>query len=141
MNVTTILLLLLTGLAAGMLSGMVGIGGGLIIVPAMVLIFALDQKTAQGTSLALLMLPLGIMGVMVYHRAGHVRWNYALIMAVTFILGSYFGSVLVNKMPVDTVKKLFAVFMIIIAIKYLFFDKPKGQDKNITASTTKNNSI
>ena len=125
MNATTIIILLLIGVAAGMLSSMVGIGGGLVIVPALVLLLGFDQKMAQGTSLALLMLPLGILGVMVYHKSGNVRWPYALIMASTFIIGSYFGAKLVDKMNTETVKKIFAVFMIIIAIKYLFIDKPK----------------
>jgi uncharacterized membrane protein YfcA len=70
------------------------------------------------------MLPLGILGVMVYHKAGHVRWSYALIMACTFILGSYLGAKFVDRMNTDTVKKIFAVFMIIMGIKYLFIDKP-----------------
>lgn len=125
MNITTIIILLLIGIAAGMLSSMVGIGGGLVIVPALVLLLGFDQKMAQGTSLALLMLPLGILGVMVYNKGGHVRWPYALIMASTFIVGSYLGAKLVDKMETETVKKIFAVFMIVIALKYLFLDKPK----------------
>ena len=124
MTSSTIILLLLTGLLAGMLSSLVGIGGGMVIVPAMVLLMGLDQKTAQGTSLALLLLPLGIGGVFVYYKAGNVRWSYALIMACTFIIGSYLGATFVKNMSTTTVKKVFAVFMIIMAIKYLFFDKP-----------------
>ena len=124
MTTTTILLLLLTGLVAGMLSSLVGIGGGMIIVPAMVLLMGLDQKMAQGTSLALLLLPLGIGGVLVYHKAGNVKWNYALIMACTFIIGSYLGANVVKNLNGAIVKKIFAVFMIIMSIKYLFFDKP-----------------
>lgn len=140
MNVTTILILLLVGLCAGMLSSMVGIGGGLIIVPALVLLLGLDQKLAQGTSLALLMLPLGILGVMVYHKAGHIRWPYALIMASTFIIGSYFGAKLVDSINALTVKRIFAIFMIIVAVKYLFFDKPgPTPGKEIKKEMTGNN--
>ncbi len=117
--------MLLTGLVAGMLSSLVGIGGGMVIVPAMVLLMGLDQKTAQGTSLALLLLPLGIGGVMVYYKGGNVRWNYALIMACTFIIGSYIGANVVKNISSGTVKKIFAVFMIVMSIKYLFFDKEK----------------
>lgn len=125
-NLTTILLLLLTGLVAGTLSSLVGIGGGMVIVPAMVLLMGLDQKTAQGTSLALLLLPLGIAGVLVYNKAGYVRWSYALLMASTFIVGSYLGATFVKFMNTETVKRIFAIFMIVMAVKYLFFDKPKS---------------
>ncbi|WP_276134969.1 sulfite exporter TauE/SafE family protein [Polluticoccus soli] len=130
MSIITIVTLLLIGLAAGMLSSLVGIGGGLVIVPSMVLLLGLNQKMAQGTSLALLMLPLGILAVMVYHKAGNVKWSYALIMAVTFVIGSYFGAKLVQDMNTITVKRIFAVFMIIIGIKYLFFDKPSTPPTN-----------
>jgi uncharacterized protein len=135
MDITSLIVLLLVGLLAGMLSSMVGIGGGIVIVPALVLFLALDQKTAQGTSLALLMLPLGILGVMVYHKAGNVRWSYALIMAATFIIGSYFGAKIVNQLNALMVKRIFAVFMIVIAVKYLFFDKPKPQKTDQTGKT------
>lgn len=138
MTTTTILLLLLTGLLAGLLSSMVGIGGGLIIVPALILLFGLDQKTAQGTSLALLLLPLGIGGVFVYYKAGHVRWSYSLIMACTFVAGSYIGATFIKYMNTEMVKKLFALFMIIMGIKYLFFDKPK-QTSTPKQEQTENN--
>lgn len=128
MSITTVLLLLITGLLAGMLSSLVGVGGGLIIVPALILIMGLDQKTAQGTSLALLMLPLGIGGVYVYNKTGNVRWPHALIMACTFIIGSYLGAIIVKSINTITVKRLFAVFMLIMAIKMLFLDKPKSNN-------------
>ena len=111
-----------------MLSSLVGIGGGMVIVPALVLALGLTQKSAQGTSLALLMLPLGILGVMVYHKAGHVRWQYALIMACTFLIGSFIGAKFVNNISSMTLKRIFAVFMIVMAVKYLFFDKPTAQE-------------
>jgi uncharacterized membrane protein YfcA len=125
MTIGTIITLLLIGLAAGLLSSMVGVGGGLVVVPALVLIFGMDQKMAQGTSLGLLLLPIGILGVMVYNKSGNVKWEYVWLMVITFMIGSYFGGKLVQGMNTVTVKRIFAVFMIIVSIKYLFFDKPK----------------
>lgn len=116
--------LLVLGFIAGVLSSMVGIGGGIVIVPALVFIFGLSQRTAQGTSLAMLLPPIGVLGVIVYHKEGNVRWEYALLLIITFIAGSYFGSKWVQNLNTFTLKKIFAVFMIVMAIKYLFFDKP-----------------
>jgi uncharacterized membrane protein YfcA len=123
MSLTTILLLMLVGILAGMMSSLVGIGGGVIIVPALVLIFGLDQKTAQGTSLLLLSLPVAFAGAFNYYKAGFTDWKIALILALTFVVGGFFGSKLAIGLEVGVVKKIFAVFMIIIAVKYLFFDK------------------
>ncbi|HLO70962.1 MAG TPA: sulfite exporter TauE/SafE family protein [Flavipsychrobacter sp.] len=123
MSLTTVLLLMLIGVIAGMMSSLVGIGGGVIIVPALVLIFGLNQKTAQGTSLLLLSLPVAFAGAYNYYKAGHADWKIALILAVTFVIGGFFGSKIALGLEVSVVKKIFAVFMIIIAVKYLFFDK------------------
>ena len=124
MSIGTIVGLLLIGLAAGILSSMVGIGGGIVVVPALVFLFGLSQKTAQGTSLAMLLPPIGILSVIVYHKAGNIQWNYVWLLVVTFIIGSYVGSKWVQNLNTITVKRVFAIFMIVVAIKYLFFDKP-----------------
>lgn len=123
MSITTILLLMLVGLVAGMLSSMVGIGGGVVIVPALVLVLGMGQKLAQGTSLALMLPPIGVLGVINYYKQGYVDFKIAGVICLTFIIGSYFGSKLVLGLDVVIVKKMFAIFMIIIAVKYLFFDK------------------
>ncbi len=123
MSLTTILLLMLVGLLAGMLSSMVGIGGGVVIVPALVMIFGMSQKMAQGTSLALMLPPIGILAVMNYYKQGYVDFKIAAVICITFIVGSYVGSKLVLGLDTAIVKKIFAVFMIIVALKYLFFDK------------------
>jgi len=123
MSLTTILLLMLVGLLAGMLSSMVGIGGGVVIVPALVMIFGMSQKMAQGTSLALMLPPIGVLAVMNYYKQGYVDFKIAAVVCLTFIVGSYFGSKLVLGLDTAIVKKIFAVFMIIVALKYLFFDK------------------
>lgn len=123
MTTGTILGLLVVGLLAGFLSSMVGIGGGVVIVPALVLIFGLGQKMAQGTSLAMLSLPVALIAAYNYHKSGQVNWKVALILAATFVVGGYIGSKFVLGMETAIVKKIFAVFIMIIAIKYLFFDK------------------
>ena len=123
MDIQTIIILVLTGLAAGMLGGMVGIGGGIIIVPAMVYFLGMSQLAAQGTSLSLLMFPVGVLGVMQYYKAGHVDFRLVAFLALGFLLGSYFGSRFSLSLPQATVKKIFAIFMILIAVKMLFFDK------------------
>ena len=123
MSITTIVLLLLVGLLAGILSSMVGIGGGVVIVPALVLVFGMSQKMAQGTSLALMLPPIGILAVINYHKQGFVDMKVAALICITFIVGGYIGSKLVLGLDTAIVKKIFAVFMIIVAVKYLFFDK------------------
>ena len=125
MDIQTILIIILVGVAAGMLGGLVGVGGGIIIVPALVYIIGMSQKTAQGTSLGLIMLPVGIFGVLQYYKQGHVDFTLVGILAVGFLAGSFFGSKIALSLPQETVKKIFAVLMIIMAIKMLFFDKVK----------------
>jgi uncharacterized membrane protein YfcA len=135
MSGQTILLLILVGIAAGILSGMVGVGGGIIIVPALVLLLGFTQKSAQGTSLGMLMLPVGILGVLQYYKQGHVDIKVILILGLGFILGSLFGSKIALGMSDDKVKKVFAVVLIFIALKMIFFDKPKVEkaNTNVTA--------
>jgi uncharacterized membrane protein YfcA len=119
----TLIYLLLIGLAAGFLGGMVGIGGGVLIVPALVLILGLSQHLAQGISLAMILFPVGILGVINYYKKGYVDFRYAGLIAVGFFVGSYLGSKFSLSLPQDTVKKIFAVVMILLAIKLLFTGK------------------
>ncbi len=128
MEIQTILIIILVGVAAGILSGLVGVGGGIIIVPALVYFIGFSQKTAQGTSLALIMLPVGIFGVLQYYKQGHVDYKIVGILAIGFLAGSFFGSKLALSVSQETLKKVFAVLMIIIAVKMLFFDKPKKEN-------------
>ena len=125
MDIQTILIIILVGIAAGILGGLVGVGGGIIIVPALVYFIGFSQKTAQGTSLALIMLPVGIFGVIQYYKQGHVDYRIVGLLAIGFLVGSFFGSKLALTISQETLKKLFAVLMIVIAIKMLFLDKPK----------------
>ena len=126
MDIQMILILLLIGVAAGMLGGMVGVGGGIIIVPCLVYFLGMSQLNAQGTSLALILLPVGILGVIQYHKQGYVDYKVVLMLALGFVLGSFFGSKISLSLPQETVKKFFAILMILIAIKMLFLDKKKA---------------
>jgi len=119
----TILILLLIGLAAGFLGGLVGIGGGVLIVPALVLLLGLSQHMAQGISLAMILFPVGILGVINYYKNGYVDFKCAGLIALGFFAGSYLGSKFSLSLSQDTVKKIFAVVMILLSIKLLFSGK------------------
>mgnify|MGYP003499074660 CR=1 FL=1 len=123
MTTETIIIIILTGLAAGILGGMVGVGGGIIIVPALVYFLAFSQHQAQGTSLALMIFPVGILGVINYYKKGYVDFRYAGLLAIGFVVGSYLGSKFSLSLPQMTVKKIFAVIMLLVALKMLFLDK------------------
>ncbi len=136
MDIQTILIIIVVGIAAGILGGLVGVGGGLIIVPSLVYFIGFSQKTAQGTSLGLIMLPVGILGVLQYYKQGHVDFRVVGMLAVGFLLGSFFGSKVALSLSQETVKKIFACLMILIAIKMLFFDKAKKTNNAITIERT-----
>lgn len=125
MSITTIVLLVIVGLAAGFLSGLIGIGGGVIIVPALVLFLGFTQKEAQGTSLGILLLPVGVLAVMQYYKQGYINVNYVLIVALAFVVGGFLGSKLALGLSDEKMKKIFAIIMMLIAIKMLFFDRSK----------------
>lgn len=117
-----IITLLLIGLAAGLMSGVLGIGGGIIIIPLLVGILGYTQKEAQGTSLGLLLLPIGILAVMNYYKAGYINVKAVMLMVATFVIGSYLSSKFALNMPDYILKKIFAVFLFLYALK-LFLGK------------------
>lgn len=125
MDTQIILIVILIGVIAGMLSGLVGIGGGLVIVPALVYFLGMSQYSAQGTSLALILLPVGILAVFSYYKEGHIDIKIVGLLAVGFVAGSYFGSKIALSLSEATVKKLFAILMILVAVKMIFFDSKK----------------
>jgi uncharacterized membrane protein YfcA len=102
---------------------MVGIGGGLVIVPALMYLLAFSQHQAQGTSLGLLVLPVAILAVLNYYKNGYVDFRVVGLLAIGFVVGSYFGSKMALSVPQLTLKRIFAIFMILIAMKMLFIDK------------------
>lgn len=124
MDTQTLLILIAVGLAAGFLSGMVGIGGGIIMVPALIYFLGFNQFTAQGTSLALLLFPVGILGVIQYYKMGYVNFNLVILLAIGFVAGSFIGSSISLSLNQETVKKIFALVLLVIAVKMLVFDKP-----------------
>ena len=123
MNGETIALLVVIGFAAGTLSGLVGVGGGIIIVPALVYVLGFSQQQAQGTSLGLLLLPVGILAVLNYYKQGFIDVKVVGIMCATFVVGGWLGSKVAISLPQETIKKIFAVVLILVAIKMLFIDK------------------
>ncbi len=111
---------LLGGLAVGVCAGMIGIGGGLVIVPALVYFFKMEQHTAQGTSLAILLPPSGLFAFIGYYRAGHVDVGLAIMIAIGVLAGGYFGGSWEQQLSGPMLRKLFAVMMGIIAVSTFF---------------------
>jgi len=110
---------MIIGLAAGILSGFAGVGGGVIIIPALIFLLGMTQFEAQGTSLALMIPPIGILAAMNYYKEGYINWRYAAILAIFFFVGGYIGSKMALTIPQNIVKKGFAVFIIVIGVKML----------------------
>ncbi|MEP7372103.1 MAG: sulfite exporter TauE/SafE family protein [Chitinophagaceae bacterium] len=123
MTTELVITLLLIGLAAGILSGLVGVGGGLIVVPALIFFLGYSQHQAQGTSLGLLLLPVGILAVINYYNKGQIDVKVVAVMSIAFVLGGWLGSKLALRLPADTVKKIFAIFLFYSAFKLLKWDK------------------
>jgi uncharacterized membrane protein YfcA len=121
MSVSTIIILLVIGTITGVMAGMLGIGGGLVVIPALVMILGMSQQTAQGTSLAMMLPPIGILAAYNYYKEGHVDVKFAILLALTFIIGSYFGSKLAVRLPQELLKKIFGIFLLLVAIKMLFW--------------------
>lgn len=119
MEINTILILLAVGLFAGFLSGLIGIGGGIVIVPVLVYFLSYNQKMAQGTTLFMFLLPIGILGVFNYYKQGQVDIKSALIMCATFVVGSYFGSKTALAIDTKLVKQIFGAMIVLIGIKML----------------------
>ena len=120
MSIPTIVVLIFIGLAAGLLSGIIGIGGGLIMIPLLIILLGLDQHTAQGTSLAVMLPPIGILAAMNYYKSGNLNWEYALIIATTFIVGGYFGSKIALQLSPQVLRKVFGVIMLVASLKMIF---------------------
>ncbi len=112
----------LIGIAAGILSGMIGVGGGIVIVPALVYLFGMDQHTAQGTSLAVLLPPSGLLAFWRYYQAGHVDLKFAALIIVGVLVGGWFGGGWAQQVSGPALRKTFAVFMVLAGLK-MFFQK------------------
>ncbi len=119
-NMAVIIGLLILGLLAGYFSGLVGIGGGIIIVPALVMIFGFTQHQAQGTTLALMIPPIGILAAISYYQKGFVDVKSAAIICIGFVLGGYLGGKMSLAIPENVLKTIFAFLLIGVGIKMLF---------------------
>ncbi len=117
------LLLLAIGLVAGVLSGMFGIGGGLVIVPALLFVVKLKEFEAVGTSLAALIPPVGLLGAIEYWRNGHVNLKYAALIALGLFLGAYFGARITLGLSPELVRRIYGIFLLVVAGRMLFFPK------------------
>tara|TARA_B100000497_G_scaffold59182_1_gene67373 strand:- start:4742 stop:5116 length:375 start_codon:yes stop_codon:yes gene_type:complete len=122
MEPTIIISLLIIGILAGILSGLIGVGGGVIMIPLLVFVLGYSQHAAQGTSLAVLAIPVTFIAAYNYYAEGYVSWKFALIIAIGFVVGGYFGSKLAISIDQSLLKKIFGVILLIAAIK-MFFGK------------------
>jgi len=123
MTVTTIITLIIIGLMAGILSGLVGVGGGVIMVPLFVLFLGLTQHNAQGLSLAVMLPPVTFFAVYNYHTAGNggnIDWKIALIVSLLFVIGGFIGSKIALQIDQRMLKRVFGVMMLFVAIKLIF---------------------
>ena len=120
MDFNTLLILIAIGLLAGLLSGFIGVGGGIIIVPALVFFVGMSQHGAQGTSLALMLPPIGILAAYNYYRAGEVDITYAVIIGLAFVIGGYLGSKISLKLSPHVVKFTFGLIMLYVSIRMIW---------------------
>jgi uncharacterized protein len=120
MSTSMLLILVAIGILTGFMAGMLGIGGAIIMTPALVFLMGFSQANAQGTSLAVMLPPIGIIAAYNYYKAGHVNIKFALILAVCFLVGSYFGSKLAINLPQQVLKKTFGILLLLVAIRMLF---------------------
>jgi hypothetical protein len=123
MTITTIITLIIIGLSAGILSGLVGVGGGIIMVPLFVLFLGLTQHNAQGLSLAVMLPPVTFLAVYNYHTAGtggNIDWRIAIMVSILFIIGGFIGSKIALQIDQRMLRKIFGVFMLLVAVKLIF---------------------
>jgi len=119
MSTSMLLILIGIGILTGVMAGMLGIGGAIIMIPALVFFMGFSQQMAQGTSLAVMLPPIGIIAAYNYYKAGQVNIKFALILAVCFLVGSYFGSKLALNLPQPALKKIFGILLLLVAAKML----------------------
>lgn len=119
METNQLLMLALIGLIAGVFGGALGLGGGLIVIPSLVYFLGMNQHTAQGTNLAFMLAPIGILAVMNYYSKGYVNIKYAAVLAVTFVVGAYFGSKFSMALPDKVLKIVFGVVLVLVGVKMI----------------------
>jgi uncharacterized membrane protein YfcA len=121
MEINNIILLAITGIAAGIIAGGFGVGGGIILIPALVFIFGMTQHQAQGTALAVFSVPIGfIIAASNYHKKGFINYKFAVILILTFMIGSYIGSLISVNLPANAMKRGFGALIVIVGLKMVF---------------------
>src|SRR5579859_2193208 len=121
LKMDTVVMILIIGIVAGIFSGFIGIGGGLIVVPCLVFFLGMSQHSAQGTSLAMMLPPIGVMAVYNYYKAGAVDFKVAAILCASFIAGSFLGSKIAISLSPDQIKKAFGILIILLGVKMVFW--------------------
>lgn len=111
------ILYIILGLIAGVFSGIFGIGGGVILIPALVYLFGLTQHQAQGTTLALMVPPIGLLAALRYYYSGNVKLGMAALICLGFFVGGYIGASLIQNLSDPLLKKLFGVFLLFVAVR------------------------
>lgn len=114
------LLYILLGLIAGILSGLIGIGGGVMIVPSLIFLFGFSQQEAQGTTLGLLVPPIGILAAWTYYQQGYVNLKVAALICLGFVLGGLVGAKIAILVPSKILEKIFGIALLSIAVKMIF---------------------
>jgi uncharacterized protein len=121
MDLNNIILLVVTGIVAGIIAGGFGVGGGIILIPALVFIFGMTQHQAQGTALAVFSVPIGfIIAASNYHKKGFINYKFAFVLILSFMIGSYFGSLISVNLPANVMKRGFGALIVIVGLKMVF---------------------
>ncbi len=121
MSFYTIIILVIVGLLAGIVSGSLGVGGGIIIVPALVFFLGFTQHQAQGISLGMMIAPIGLLAFLNYYKEGHTNIKFSLLLLAAFFIGSYFGSKMAVQLPAPTLKKIFGGLMLIAGARMILW--------------------
>lgn len=120
MDVSTFIVLMFIGILAGVVSGFIGVGGGIVVVPLLIFFLGLSQHQAQGTSLALMLPPITILACFNYYKTGNLNISYAVVLALFFIIGGYYGSKLSLRLSPDVVKFVFGLIMLYVAVRMVW---------------------
>ncbi len=116
-----VFLYLLLGLVTGIFSGLIGIGGAIIIIPSLVLLFGLSQHTAQGTTLALMVPPIGLLAAWTYYKQGFVDFKIAGLICLGFFFGGLVGAKFATEIPDDILRKVFGVILLVSSLRMIFY--------------------